>query len=78
MGHAPASAQHELVRITKRGGHAIFTVRDQVFESGGFQAVFDELARQGKWRLVEEGPWFRCYAIAEPTALVKTFVFEVL
>ena len=22
-------------------------------------------------------PWFRCYAIAEPDALVKTFVFEV-
>ncbi|TIR01533.1 MAG: SAM-dependent methyltransferase, partial [Mesorhizobium sp.] len=23
-------------------------------------------------------PWFRCYAIAEPEALVKTFVFEVV
>ncbi|RVB19424.1 SAM-dependent methyltransferase, partial [Mesorhizobium sp. M7A.F.Ca.CA.002.10.1.1] len=27
---------------------------------------------------VEESPWFRCYAIAEPDALVKTFVFEVI
>lgn len=78
IGHAPASGLHELVRMTRSGGHAIFTVRDQVFETGGFQAVYDDLTRTGKWRAVEEGPWFRCYAIAEPTALVKTFVFEVL
>lgn len=78
IGHAPASGLHELVRITRKGGHAIFTVRDRVFESGGFQAVFDELERTKKWRPVEESPWFRCYAIAEPDALVKAFVFEIL
>ncbi|MDX8518841.1 class I SAM-dependent DNA methyltransferase [Mesorhizobium dulcispinae] len=78
IGHAPASGLHELVRITKSGGHAIFTVRDQVFESGGFQAVFDELTQARKWRLVEQSPWFRCYAIGDPEALVKTFVFEVV
>jgi hypothetical protein len=78
MGHAPASGLRDLVRITKTGGHAIFTVRDQVFEKGDFQAVFDELERAGKWRPVEQSPWFRCYAVAEPTALVKTFVFEVV
>ena len=78
IGHAPASGLHELVRITRKGGHAIFTVRDRVFESGGFQVVFDELERTKKWRPVEESPWFRCYAIAEPDALVKAFVFEIL
>ena len=78
ISHAPASGLHELVRITRKGGHAIFTVRDQVFESGGFQAVFDALEQNGKWRPVEQSSWFRCYAIAEPDALVKTFVFEVL
>lgn len=78
MGHAPASGLFELVRITRKGGHAIFTVRDKVFEAGGFRAVFDELERGRKWRSVEESPWFRCYAIAEPEALVKTFVFEVM
>lgn len=78
MGHAPAAGLRDLVRITASGGHAIFTVRDQVFESGGFQAVFDELQRDGKWRPVEASPWFRCYAVAEPDARVRTFVFEVL
>jgi hypothetical protein len=53
-------------------------VRDQVFDSGGFRAVFEELRAAGKWRPVEESPWFRCYAVAEPEAQVKTFVFQVL
>jgi predicted TPR repeat methyltransferase len=77
IGHAPASGLHELVRITAKGGHAIFTVRDQVFEKGGFRDVFAEIERLGKWKLAEESPWFRCYAVAEPEAMVKTFVFEL-
>jgi predicted TPR repeat methyltransferase len=77
IGHAPASSLHELVRITRPGGHAIFTVRDAVLETGGFPEVFAELARDGKWRPVEESDWFRAFAISEPEALVKTYVFEV-
>lgn len=78
ISHAPASGLHELVRITAEGGHAIFTVRDQVLDGGGFRPVFDELQQRGKWRPVEESGWFRAYAVADPEALVKTFVFEVL
>ena len=78
IGHAPASGLYELTRITRRGGHAVFTVRDQVFEGGGFRDVFAELERRSAWRQVEESPWFRCYAVAEPDAVVKAFVFEVL
>ena len=78
ISHAPAFGLHELVRITKKGGHAIFTVRDQVFESGGFRDVFAGMEQDKKWLPVEESPWFRCYAIGDPEALVKTFVFEVV
>ncbi|MDW6021685.1 class I SAM-dependent methyltransferase [Mesorhizobium sp. BAC0120] len=78
IGHAPAAGLHELARITEKGGHAIFTVRDQVLEAGGFHAVFAELERRGKWRPVEESDWFRAYAVAEPEAQVKAFVFEIM
>lgn len=77
IGHAPASGLHDLARITRKGGHAIFTVRDQVFEKGGFRGVFDDLERRKAWRPVEESRWFRCYAVAEPDAVVKAFVFEI-
>jgi predicted TPR repeat methyltransferase len=78
ISHAPASGLHELARITRKGGHAIFTVRDQVLDSGGFRDVFAELERQKKWHPVEESPWLRAYAIADPEALVKAFVFEIV
>ena len=78
ISHAPAASLHELVRITRRGGHAIFTVRDIVLESGGFHGVFAELERKKKWRRVEESKWLRAFAISEPEALVKAFVFEII
>lgn len=77
-GHAPASSLEELVRITQRGGHAIFTVRLSVLDAGGFRAKFDELERAGRWRAIEESPPFRAFAVAEPDVLVKAFVFGVL
>jgi len=76
-GHAPASSLDELVRITRPGGHAIFTVRDSIIETGGFRRKFDELQQAGRWSPVEESPPFRAFAVAEPEVLVQTFVFEV-
>lgn len=78
QGHAPAASLHELVRITRPGGLAIFTVRDSVLEAGGFLQVFGELERSGTWRPVEESPSFRAFAVGEPEVLVKAYVFAVL
>lgn len=77
-GHAPASGLDELVRITRPGGKAIFTVRDVIQESDGFRAKFAELEKAGRWRPVEESPPFRAFAVAEPDVLAQAFVFEVL
>jgi SAM-dependent methyltransferase len=77
-GHAPASGLHELARITRPGGHAIFTVRDVIVEPGGFAAKMAELEAADSWRRIEESQPFRAFAVDEPEVLVKTFVFEVL
>jgi len=76
-GHAPASSLDELVRITRPGGFAIFTVRDVVLERGGFRDKFAELEKDGRWRAIEESPSFRAFAIAEPDVLVQAFVFQI-
>jgi predicted TPR repeat methyltransferase len=76
-GHAPARSLFELCRITRPGGHAIFTVRDTVFESGGFADVFAELFARGVWQSVEESPFWRPYAIDEPDVQVKAYVFRI-
>lgn len=77
-GHAPASSLDELVRITRSGGHAIFTVRDVVLQKGGFREKFTALEAAGHWVPVEESPPFRAFAIAEPHVLVQAFVFRIL
>ena len=77
-GHAPASALDELARITRRGGFAVFTVRDVVLEAGGFRRKFADVEAAGRWRAVEESPPFRAFAIGEPEVLVQAFVFQVV
>ncbi len=78
VGHAPASAMDELVRITRPGGHAILTVRDTLIDAAGFAAGFAALESAGKWRAVEQSPPLRAFAIDEPGVLVRTFVFQIL
>lgn len=75
-GHAPASAFDELARITKRGGHVIATVRDSIFESGGFAPVFARLVAAQAWTQVERSPPFRAFLIEEPEVTVTAFVFR--
>lgn len=75
-GHAPADALFELVRVLKRGGYAIFTVRDSVFEGGGFAQIIAQLSVNQTWRLVEQSKPFRAFTIGEPDVLVSAFVFQ--
>lgn len=46
-GHAPASAFDELVRITKPGGHLIFTVGTKVWSEAGFESKIGALQSSG-------------------------------
>jgi predicted TPR repeat methyltransferase len=52
-GHGPSSAWDELARITRPGGHLIFTVGEQVWQGAGFAAKFDALLGAGLVQLVE-------------------------
>lgn len=76
-GHAPARSLFELCRITKPGGHVIFTVRDTVFEKDGFADVFAELFARGVWQKIEKSPYWRPYAIDEPDVQVKAYTFRI-
>ena len=77
-GHAPASSFDDLVRITRKGGFVIVTVRDTVLERDGFAQKFGDLEMSGHWIPIESSEPFRAFAIAEPEVLVQAFVFRVL
>ncbi len=76
-GHAPASSFDELLRITRPGGHMIFSVRDDIYWEQGFKEMQDSLADSGKWKLIEQTKAVRAYTIGEPHLRVIFFVYRV-
>lgn len=53
-GHAPAASLHELVRITKKGGYIVYSIRKHFYEdiNSRFQAVEEELTQAKKWKMI--------------------------
>ena len=58
-GHAPPSALDELLRITRPGGHLLFSVSRPAFETAGFQEKLADLSTTGGWRQRFESPDYR-------------------
>ena len=77
QGHAPASGLDELVRVTKPGGHIVYSVRADVFVNSGFQAKHDELAAAGKITVVEGTAPERLLPRGEPELEHQFWVLRV-
>jgi predicted TPR repeat methyltransferase len=76
-GHAPASSFDELVRVTRPGGHVVFTLRSDQ-SPPGFDDKIAELLERGNWALVERGDEFQAMPIGEPEVLVRVWAFRVV
>ena len=79
-GHAPPACFDELIRVTRPGGHLIFTLSLPVYEQGGFRSKLEALAAQGRWRGIETTPTWCSLPRAPSHASVtaRAYVFEVL
>ncbi len=78
VGHAPASSFDELIRITKPGGHIIFSLRPDVYRDSGFKEKQDALESEGKWRLVEVSKEFQPLPKGEPDVYHQVWVYQVV
>jgi SAM-dependent methyltransferase len=76
-GHAPATTLDELVRVTRPGGHVIFTLRSDT-ALPGFDDKIAELERARRWALVDRGDEFQALPKGEPEVLVRVWAFRVL
>ncbi len=74
--HAPASSLDELLRITRKGGLILYTLRSDE-EPADFAAKQQELVDAGKWELVEAGDPFPSIA-SEPHIRHRCWVWRVL
>ena len=77
MGHAPAGALDELIRITRPGGHLVYTLRPVVYEEWGFKEKHAALEAQRKWRLVERTDPFVPMPKREPDFYYDIWVYQV-
>jgi SAM-dependent methyltransferase len=76
VGHAPPSSFDELIRITRSGGHILFTLRTASYESGGFKEKQTILESEGKWALTEvsdKNPLL----LKEPDVYHQVWVYQV-
>lgn len=77
LGHAPAGSLDELVRVTRAGGHVVFTLRPDLYEGGGFKEKMETLANAGKWTLAEVSGKFQPLPQGEPDVYHQVWVYRV-
>lgn len=76
VGHAPASSLDELVRVTKIGGHVVFTLRPDIYENAGFrekQEALDDI----HWELVEVSSELQVLPRGEPEVNHRIWAYRV-
>lgn len=76
-GHAPSSSFVELIRITKPGGHILFTLRPEFYEGTDFKATMSALEAQGLWSLIEVTAPFDGRFALHPEVTLQVWVYRV-
>ena len=76
VGHAPPSSLDELVRVTKPGGHIVFSLRPDVYLNDGFKEKHQQLEAGGKWKLVLESDPIQLLPKGEPEVMHQVWVYQ--
>jgi ubiquinone/menaquinone biosynthesis C-methylase UbiE len=75
-GHAPAESFDELLRITRPGGFAVFSLRDDV-EQPEFHAALAQWEAAGRCQVVHVGAPFQSLPRAEPHVRNRLYVYKI-
>lgn len=78
-GHAPPTALDEILRVTRPGGHLIFTVSQPAYEDCGFKEHMATIDAKDLWEALETTPSFRAIpgSRIEGDIEVRFFVYRV-
>ncbi len=76
IGHAPADAFDELIRVTQSGGYLIFSIRVDREPESGYLAKLDTLEQQQRWRRIEMTEPFQSLPLAEPEVIHRVCVYQ--
>ncbi len=56
-GHVGPEGTEDMLCALKNGGYAIFSVRDDYYESEGYFDKFNKLEEEGVWKFVKSTPY---------------------
>lgn len=76
-GHAPVRAFDELVRITKGGGHIVFSLKTDLYAREGFGQYLAHLETAGRWRLVERSAPYHPLPKGEPEVVHRVWIYRI-
>ncbi len=78
-GHAPPAALDELIRVTRAGGHLVFSVSKPAFDQCGFKEKLSALDGSDRWRRVfvsvDYAPMPN--SASESSLTAKAYVYEI-
>ena len=78
VGHAPASSLDEIIRVTRPGGHVVFTLRRDVYLDSGFKQKQESLVAAARWKLTEVSEEFQALPKGEPEVHHQVWVYQVM
>ena len=76
QGHAPLEGLDELIRVTRSGGHLIFSVA-RTYLDGPFEQKRQQLERAGLWQFIGATKRYNS-APLEDTLISQVFAFQVV
>jgi len=77
QGHAPLDGLDELVRITRPGGHIVFSI-SRTYLGDMFETKAQALEGAGKWRRVDASKRYDSAPLGQDTLMSQVFAFAVL
>ncbi|MDP9474704.1 MAG: class I SAM-dependent methyltransferase [Actinomycetota bacterium] len=74
--HAPPEAFDDLVRVVEPGGWVIFSIREDVYRTGGFEEKQASLEDGGGWRRAAMSEAFQPFPAGSTSHTTRLFVYQ--
>jgi len=77
QGHAPLDGLDELIRVTRSGGHIVFSIA-RTYLGEMFETKAKTLEDAGKWRNVEASEHYNSAPLSDDELTAKVYAFQVV
>tara|TARA_R110000787_G_scaffold142203_1_gene255808 strand:+ start:38962 stop:39609 length:648 start_codon:yes stop_codon:yes gene_type:complete len=77
QGHAPLDGLEELIRVTRPGGHIVFSI-SRTYLGDMFETKAKTLEEAGKWRYVEASGNYDSAPLSDDELAAKVYAFQVV